>query len=204
MIAVVVLSLLASQPIQARKYRLGHELSLSVGSLPVDPFQKGWAAGLSYTIHFGHTFSWELINATAAYLVPTALRNNLIDNFGRRAEEFAGPRAMLTTGFVVAPFYGKLAFLDGAVVHHALYGGVHGGVVFGGRQTILDTISDVRPAIGLGIGYRIFISEAVSIRLDLRDFASYRRKFAENDPARFEQVLIVSLAIAFSSRGDEG
>jgi outer membrane beta-barrel protein len=205
MIGVTTILLLipaAVQPIQARKYSLGHELTLSVGSMPVDPFDKGWSVGLSYTVHFDPTWAWELVNASAAYLVATSLRENLIANFGRRPDDFAAPRAMLTTGLVVTPFYGKLAFLDDAVLHQAFFAGLHGGVVFGARQTVLDTVSDVRPALGLGLGYRIFVSEAVSIRLDVRDFVSYRRKFAENDPARFEQVLIVSIALAFSSRGD--
>ena len=200
----ILLALLpaAAQPIQVRKYSLGHEFSLSVGSMPVDPFEKGWSAGLSYTVHFSRLISWELVNASAAYLVGTSLRDNLIKNFGRRPEEFAAPRAMITTGLGIAPLYGKLAFLDGAVIHHALFLGVHGGVAFGARQTIADTLSDVRPALGLGLGYRIFISESVSMRIDVRDFLAFRRKFAASDPARFEQVLAVSIALAFSSKGD--
>src|SRR5688572_25941600 len=136
----LTLMLMAATPatpaIQKRKHSLGHEFTLSVGSMPVDPFEKGWTAGLSYTVHFSQPWSWELVNATAALLVPTALRDNLIGNFGRRPEEFAAPRAMLTTGIAVTPLYGKLAFLDGMIIHQALFAGVHAGVIFGSRPTV--------------------------------------------------------------------
>ena len=201
MLAAVLVALLATQPIQARKYSLGHELTLSFGSMPIDPFEKGWSAGLSYTVHFGPVWSWEIFNATAAYLVPTALRDDLIEGFGREPDEFAAPRAMITTGVVAAPLYGKVAFLDDTVLHHAFFVGLHAGVVFGSRQTIVDTLTDVRPSAGLGVGYRLFLSESVSMRIDVRDFVSFRRAFAANDPARFEQVLIVTVALALSSGG---
>lgn len=188
--------------VQARKFSLGHELSLSIGSMPLDPFEKGWSAGLSYTMHFGGTFSWELLNAAAALLVPTALRNNLVDRFGRRPDEFSAPRAMVTTGFVVAPLYGKMALLDGLVIHQALFLGVHAGAMFGNRPTVLGMLEDVRPSAGLGVGYRMFFNEWFSMRLDVRDFLSFRRKLGD-EPQRFEQVLTISVALAFSSKGDE-
>ena len=199
---VVVAILSTAAPIQERAYTIGQELSFSLGALPTDPFEKGWSLNVGYTVHWSETVAWELVNVTVVHLTPTALRDDLITKFGRTANDFAAPRALATTGLVISPLYGKLVFLDDVVVHHAVFAGLHAGVVFGSRETIADTIADVRPAAGIGIGYRVHLSEGVSARIDARDLLAFRRG-AGNEPAGLDQVISISIGLSFSTRGDE-
>lgn len=188
--------------IQRRKYQMAHELRLSVGTMPVDPFQKGWSGSLSYAVHFGD-IAWEVFQVTGAYLTSTDLRDDLIDTFAIPPEDFAAPRFMATTGLEVTPFYGKQAVFNDAVVHQSFLVGLYGGVVFGDRETLGKTFADVRPVAGLGLGWRIFATKTTSVRLDARDFVSFRRAIRQNEKFDVENVLLVTLSISFNMGRDD-
>lgn len=188
--------------IQRRKYQMAHELRLSIGTMPVDPFQKGWSGSLSYSVHFGD-FAWEVFQVTGAYLTSTDLRDDLIDTFAIPPEDFAAPRFMATTGFEITPFYGKQAVFNDTVVHQAFLIGLYGGVVFGDRETLPKTFEDLRPIAGLGLGWRIFTSKATSLRIDARDFASFRRAIRQTEKFEVENVLLITLSISFNIWRDD-
>src|SRR5687768_15470856 len=79
------------QAIQRKKYVMAHELRLSLGAMPVDPFEKGWSASLAYTVHFDYV-AWEIFQLTGALLTSTDLKNDLIDTFAIPPEDFRAPR----------------------------------------------------------------------------------------------------------------
>lgn len=189
--------------IQRRRFNMAHELRLSLGSMPVDAFQKGWTGSLSYTQHFNNYFAWEVVQVTAAALVSTNLRDNLIDTFAVPEEDFAAPRFMATTGLELTPIYGKQAFLNDDVVYQALIVGAYGGVIFGDRGGIGDTLGDFRPSIGGGIGYRLYTSDLLSFRADIRDFLSFRRAIQTNETLRLENVLFITLSVSFNLWRDD-
>lgn len=189
--------------IQRPKFLMAHELGLSLGSMPLDAFQKGWSLGLSYSIHFTEYFSWEVLDARIAALVSTNLRDSLIDTFAIPPEDFNAPRLMVTTGLQLAPIYGKQVFLNDTVVHQSVYLGAHAGVIFGDRETFGDTLSDLRPAIGLGIGYRVFLSKSFSVRFDFRDFLSFRRAIKSNETADIDNVMLISGSISLNFWRDD-
>lgn len=189
--------------IQERKFRLFHELRASLGSMPLNAFQKGWTVSLSYTYHLNDFVSWEVLQLTGALLTSTNLRDSLIDQFAVPPEDFAAPRLMLTSGVEVAPLYGKQALLNDTIVHHALLGGIYAGLVFGDRPTFGDTLSDLRPAVGLGLGYRMYTSKLLSVRLDVRDFLTFRRPIRDNESFEVENVLILTLSLGFNLWRDD-
>ena len=189
--------------IQRRKYQMAHELRLSLGALPVDPFEKGWSASLAYTVHFEYV-SWEIFQVTGALLTSTDLKNELIDTFAIPPDNFAGPRFAVTTGLEVAPFYGKQAAFNDGIVHQALLIGIYGGVIFGDRDSITETLSDVRPALGLGLGWRFFVDETVSLRIDVRDFVDFRRPILANERFDVENTLLATLSLSFNFGRDDG
>lgn len=189
--------------IQERKYQLFHEFKASVGAMPLDAFQKGWTFSLSYTYHLNDFVSWEVAQVTGALLTSTNLRDSLIDQFAVSPEDFAAPRFMLTTGLEVAPLYGKQAFMNGRILHHALLGGVFGGLVFGDRGSFGDTLSDLRPAVGLGLGYRLHTTELLSVRFDVRDFLTFRRPVVDNESFEVENVLLMTLSIGLNLWRDD-
>lgn len=190
------------QAIQRRKYDLNHELSLSLGSLPLDPYQKGWSVSLGYTLHLNDYWSWEIVQVTGALLTSTDLRDELINFFAIPEEDFAAPRFMLTSGLELSPFYGKQSWLNDPIGHQQLLIGVYGGVAFGDRGDIAGTLEDFRPIIGLGLGYRLFVSQSLSLRLDVRDFASFRRAIRNNESFEVENILFITLSASFGFGGD--
>jgi len=189
--------------IQRKKYLMAHELRLSLGALPVDPFEKGWSASLAYTVHFEY-ISWEIIQVTGALLTSTDLKNDLIDTFAIPPDNFAGPRLAVTTGLEVAPFYGKQALFNGTIIHQSLLVGIYGGVIFGDREEIGDMLRDVRPALGLGLGWRFFVDETLSFRIDVRDFVDFRQAIVANEKFDVENTLLATLSLSFNFGRDDG
>lgn len=187
--------------VQVRKYGLSEEIRLSVGSMPLDPFQKGWTGSLAYTHHFDRLWAWEIVQATGALLSSTSLRDELLQTFARRPEEFAAPRLMLTTGIEVAPVYGKQVLFNRDTVHGTALLGLYGGVIFGDRPTLSETLGDARPTLGGGIGFRIYLSEHLSTRFDARIYGSYRPAGEDEtlEPSELETValLTASLSLGF-------
>ncbi|MCK6550847.1 outer membrane beta-barrel domain-containing protein [Myxococcota bacterium] len=190
--------------IQRPKYQLAHELSLGAGIMPLDPFQKSVTASFSYTVHFSRWLAWEVFQATGALLTSTDLRDELIDTFAISEDDFNAPRFMATTGVELAPIYGKQVFLNDAVVHHAAFVGLHGGVIFGDRGRISETLEDLRPAVGVGIGYRLFVSDAWSMRIDVRDYLSFKRAIRDREQTEIENVLFMTYSWSLSFGRDDG
>jgi len=189
--------------IQERKYRLFHEVRAGLGAMPLDAYQKGWSFSLSYTYHFNDFVSWEVAQITAAALTSTNLRDSLIDQFSVPPEDFSAPRLMITSGLEVAPLYGKQALMNDQILHHALLGGLHAGLVFGDRGTFGDTLTDLRPAVGLGLGYRLHATKLISVRFDVRDFITFRRAIRANESFEVENVLLLNLSVGFNLWRDD-
>lgn len=189
--------------IQRPKFKMAHELSLSIGAMPLDAFQKGWSLGLAYTIHFEDYLAWEVVNVLGAALSSTDLRDELIDTFAIPPSDFNAPRFMATTGVSISPIYGKQVFLNDTVVHQAVFIGLHAGVIFGDREQFSETLQDLRPAIGLGLGYRVFLTKEMSMRFDVRDFLSWKRAIEARDQADVENVLLLQVSFAVNFWRDD-
>jgi outer membrane beta-barrel protein len=147
--------------IQDRAYRLQHELTLSVGMLPLDAFFKGLYAQVGYTVHFSDSFAWQVGRGAYVYSVQTGLRQQLERDFGVLptsrdvVEYFVGSDLMWT------PLYGKLAVLNRSVLHGEVF------LLLGG--TVFKYTTAFRPGVNVGGGVRLFASRWVSFRLDVTD-----------------------------------
>lgn len=183
--------------IQVRKYGFSDELRLSFGTMPLDPFQKGWTVGLSHTHHFDSVWAWETLHVAGALLTSTSLRDELIGTFARRPQEFAAPRFIVTTGLEATPLYGKQVMFNRDTAHLAMLVGVYGGVMFGDRDTLERTLEDIRPSVGGGLGFRAYLSQTLSARLDARLFASFRTAIERTEEAELETVALVTLSLSF-------
>ncbi|MEM6860221.1 MAG: hypothetical protein AAF627_05660 [Myxococcota bacterium] len=213
--------------VQKRKYQLANELRLSVGTLPIDPYRKGFAGSLSFTRHFNQFLAWEIFHASFSLLTRTDLSEELINVFGANPESnrFAAPRMVLTTGIELTPLYGKWALLNDGQIHHAFIVGGYGGVIFGNRVEersraitgfdVSRTLSDVRPSFGPGIGYRVYLNNSFSLRVDTRLLFSIRPDYgldptitADPDtgevPSQFgvDSVLLINLGLAWNFGAD--
>ena len=50
----------ATYAVQNRRFKLGHELQVAVGMLPLNAFTKGVTVGGGYTYHFSDAWAWEI------------------------------------------------------------------------------------------------------------------------------------------------
>lgn len=189
--------------VQKRKFQMGNELRLALGVLPVDPYQKGYSASLSFTRHLDDYWAWEVFQVSGVLLASTSLREELIDVFAREPNEFAAPRFIATTGLELTPLYGKLALLNDSTIHNSLLVGVYGGIIWGDRGDIAETLTDIRPSFGPGLGYRVFLSRTWSTRVDWRTFASIRPEVVDSDELSVDIVMLITLSMSWNFGVDQ-
>ncbi|MFN0063849.1 MAG: outer membrane beta-barrel domain-containing protein [Myxococcaceae bacterium] len=148
--------------VQDRKFRMGQELTLGIGVLPVDAFYKGLTANVSYTSHFSDTFAWQIARGFYSYNLSTGLRQQLIQSFGASPVDFDEVQFGAGSSVMWTPLYGKMAWLNGSVAHFQIFG-------LAGASVLRLSRAGFRPAINFGIGMRVFLNKNVSFRLDVTD-----------------------------------
>lgn len=144
--------------VQDRLYRMNHELNLGLGVLPLDAFYKGVTAQVGYTYHFTDAFSWQVGRGTYSYNLNTGLREQLERDFNVNPTLFEQVEWMAGSDLMWSPFYGKLAVMNQRVLHFA------GHLLLGG--TVLKMNVGFRPAVNVGLGFRLFQNRWVSFRFD--------------------------------------
>lgn len=148
--------------IQARAYRMEHELSLSAGLLPLDAFWKGVYGQLSYAYHFTDYFGWQIGRFAYNYSWSTGLRDQLERDFGVLPTAFDEVQFFFGSDILIKPFYGKSTLFNKAVLHYEAHF-ILGVTVF------KFTTSNFRPGVNFGAGVRLFSSRWVSWKLDFTD-----------------------------------
>src|SRR4051812_19314098 len=112
--------------VQERVYRMNQELSLGIGTLPLDAFYKGFGPQVTYTFHFSDAFAWQIGRAMYSYAAPTSLRQQLERDFGVLPTAFETVQWMAGSDLVWSPIYGKTSFLNQSVLHFELYASIGG------------------------------------------------------------------------------
>jgi len=181
----------ATYAVQSRLFRLGGELNVAAGILPINAFNKGLTVGGAFTYHFGNILAWEVINGAYVYKqLDTGLKTELLDNFGVNPTKIAAIDLMLSSSLVLKPFYGKLALFNRRVIHAEF------SVPFGitmGRYTQPQSYL-FGPNVGLI--FRLFLSTHTSLRIDVRENVLFHGWNTRNE-------LWVGLGFAFAFGGDE-
>lgn len=158
--------------VQSRKYVLKHEFTGSGGILPLDAFAKGFTLGGSYTYHFDNFYGFELFDIHVAENVDTGLKEDLQNNFGVSTTAFNLANYLLVSNIVIKPVYGKLIFFNRKLLPGEL------SLVFGGGVVGFD--DGILPAVDLGLIFRVWLSQAWSIRADFRDYVASDGETTEN------------------------
>jgi outer membrane beta-barrel protein len=149
--------------VQNRKHLATHEFTLGVGTLPIDAFVKGITFNAAYTLHFNDLWAWEIGSFTYSLNVDTSLRRQLTDNFNVSPTRFPELQLFGGSNLVWKPLYGKLAYLNDSLVYAELY--LTAGVAVANYVN-----AGVHVGLNAGIGLRIYLSKAFSVRLDIRDY----------------------------------
>lgn len=147
--------------IQERAYRMNHELTLGIGTLPLDAFYKGVYAQVSYVFHFTDSFAWQVGRGGYSYNLKTGLREQLEKDFGVIPTVFEEAQYFVGSDLMWKPFYGKAAVLNSRVIYFETH-------LIGGA-TVFKFTNGFKPALNLGLGFRIFQNKVISYRLDVTD-----------------------------------
>jgi outer membrane beta-barrel protein len=177
--------------VEKRDVMGSHELSVSLGTLPMDAFGKGLTLTGAYTFHFNQLIAWEIIGGTYSFLIGTGLKEELADRFNARPEEEGDLQAMINSNFVFKPLYGKLALLNDTLLAAELF------FVLGPALGFFDDESS--PFGGnVGVGMRLFIGKYFSLRLDIRDYVF----IADASDVRNHLFLSAGLGLTFGFGDD--
>jgi outer membrane beta-barrel protein len=174
--------------IQERAYRMQHELDLSLGVLPLDPFSKGLFARGTYAIHFTDAVAWEVVKGGYSYTAKTELRNQLERDFGILPTAFDQIQFFFGTDILLKPLYGKLSVANRWVVHGEFF------VLLGASLFKFSTTAgDFRPGLDVGLGGRLFLNKTFSVRLDIEE------NFLVAIPSlNFTNVMAMSLSLGIN------
>lgn len=177
--------------VQSRPYRMGHELSLAVGVLPLDSFSKGVYPQVSYTLHFSDTFAWTLGRAAWNFGIDTGLKDRLETVFQVQPTVVETVQFFVGSDLLWKPFYGKLAAFNRAVIHGEMY-------LLLGVTLFRYTNEFFRPGVNLGGGGRIFVSQNVSFRLEI----AHNIVIPTSAGTPINNVLTVSLGFSINFGGN--
>lgn len=177
----------APTAIQERGYKMMHEVDLSAGLLPLDPFTKGLFVGGSYTAHFSDFFAWEIARGGYSFALKTELRNQLERDFGYLPTAFDSPQFFAGTDVLFKPFYGKLSVSNRWSIHGELF------FMLGGTFFKFSAPTDFRIGPTLGVGARVFLNKTLSLRFNLDDHILISTR-----DLKVTNVLSMSLSIAIN------
>ena len=183
----------ATYAVQSRLFRLGGELTVAAGFLPINAFNKGLTVGGGFTYHISNSWAWEIIRGAWVYKqLDTGLKKELLENFDVQPTDISALDFILSSDLVLKPFYGKLAVFNRRVIHMEL------SVPFGvALAHYTNTLANAyRPGPNLGLIFRIFFSPHISFCVDVRDHVFFNHWNTRNE-------VHVSLGLAFAWGGDE-
>lgn len=163
---------LPAQAVQNRKYGDTHEFTVAVGMLPLDAFEKGLTVSGAYSLHFNQTFGWEVVQFFYSFPIETDLADEL-DAFDLRPTPFERVEQFVTTNFVFKPLYWKGAWLNDGLGYGELL------LLMGGGYGWMTRTQ--RPVADVGAAFRVYASEWVSFRLDVRGLGFFNEDDLHNE-----------------------
>lgn len=148
--------------VDPRTHDYRHELQLGVALLPLDAFYIGVAAAGSYTYHLSDIWAWEVAHGVYSHNLDTSLVGDL-----QRFDVAPSPspiqhKMMLTTNLLLKPMAGKFTVFNRHVLQSDTFFAAGLGAVM--------TTKDWRFAADVGVGFRFWATQAIAVRLDVRDY----------------------------------
>ena len=186
---------LASRIIQQRRYPMGHELSLMLGTLPADPFSRSLSLSGSYTWHASDHWGWQVLQGTYVMSQATELAASLALLSGVQATalpERPGLRMAVGSHLVLKPFYGKLAAGQGGMLYVEAFL-LLGPGLYGLRR--LDGSDAVATGGDWAAGARLHLGDVISLRGQVGQSVFLLQ-------AHPYQALRVELGVAWNFGGD--
>lgn len=164
--------------VQNRLFQPRHEFHLGVGVLPINAFTKGITLGAGYTYHFSELWAWEIGQFAYSFNVDTSLKQQLLEIAEVQPTQITSLAWFASTTAVFKPLYGKLALTNKWILHMEVFlcaGAAVGGFVNARAESVSAFKSEnVRAGLDAGGGFRFYVSERFSVRLDVRDYTFFK------------------------------
>ena len=139
-----------------------HEFHVSPGFLPLDAYEKGVTGNASYTYHLSDTWGIEAIHLSYVKNVETRLQYDLERLFGIQAVQRDSLQYFVSSSLVYKPIYRKMVVFGKYIMHGETF------FILGGGAFKFEGAT--RTAADLGIGFRMFFSQWLSMRFDARNY----------------------------------
>jgi outer membrane beta-barrel protein len=181
----------ATYAVQTRLFKLGGELNVAAGFLPINAFNKGLTVGGSFTYHFSTAWAWEVVNGAYVYKqLDTGLKTELLENFNVQPTEIAAMDLLLSSSLLLKPFYGKLAVWNRRLIHAEV------SIPVGVALARYTNPQAYLPGPLLGVLVRVFLSPHTSLRIDTRDHLLFNHLSTRHE-------VHVSVGLSYAWGGDE-
>ncbi|MCB9548358.1 MAG: outer membrane beta-barrel domain-containing protein [Myxococcales bacterium] len=163
---------LPARAVQNRAHTQTHEFTVAVGTLPLDAFRKGLTLSGGYTLHFSDRWAWEAVQYTYSYPISTDLEDEL-RAYDLRPTPFERLESYVATNVVLKPLYFKGAWFN----EHLTYGELL--LLAGGGYGWLTRTQ--RPMVDVGVATRVYATDWVSLRLDVRGLSFFNADDLHNE-----------------------
>ena len=177
----------ASVAVQNRKHFGTHEFGIHGGVLPMDAFTKGFTLSAAYTLHFSQTIGWEVIQGTYSFHKKTDLLDDL-ENLNVSPTPFEVVNQLVTSSFVWKPIYWKGALRNKRLIFGEMFMNLGAGYGWFTRSQ--------RAAVSGGIGARVYLTEMISVRIDVRELLFFRDNIFQEFDVQDELWVAVGASLA--------
>lgn len=146
------------------------ELGIGGGIFPFDPYYMGFSLNAGLTYYFSTSFAWEIVGGSYAFSVEKGLTSQLADRYGVNPDVIEKLEYAVATNLILIPTYGKAVIFKSFLQHFRSSFLLGGGLI----KTSLSSF----PAISVAYRSDVYVSDAFSWRLEVRDyFASGGKQF---------------------------
>jgi len=168
--------------VQERIYDRDHEVGVLLGYIPDDNFHQSFPLGMNYIYHFDDHFAWEVARGQWAFNLDRDIKDQLVDEYSVEPEEFDELQYLLHTSFMIKPTYGKDSIWNSGVINHEGY--LSAGIGLAGYKTEYSfgpSTTETALSLSFGAGRKYFISQSMSINLEVRDLVIFKEDATENN-----------------------
>jgi outer membrane beta-barrel protein len=162
------------------------EVGIYAGVMPYDSLVNHYLVGGRLDWHITDHYGWEIIDAMYAMPTVSGYTSSTVSNNGISNLQTTQDHLLLSSNFLLSPFYGKIRLLGRQVLFYDIYlvaglGAAQTDTIqastanTGGSVSINTLRTGFDPMFDVGLGFKLFLNNAVGLVVDMRDYVSYSK-----------------------------
>lgn len=163
-------------------YKSGRfEVMGTAGLMPYDSVVNHYMFGGRVNWHLSDHFGWEVLDVQYALPTVTNYARNLVSSKNIADLQLVKLKSMVSSNFLLSPIYGKIRFFGRQTLYFDIYliaglGAANTEVLRLSTtgQGVAATESTLKlgwdPMFNFGLGFKIFMNDAMGLVVDLRDY----------------------------------